>query len=229
GPGASSHPSHATFRGPGAFSEPETQAIKTLVESRKFTMLMTYHSFSNLILWPWGNTDAPPPDKRLPAIGKKLGDLSGYKPQQSVDLYPTSGDTTDWAFGEHGIMAYTTEIGSWNDGFDPPYSRMTKFWAENEPGARLMLQLAENPSHVFGPEVAEATVRGGTLSVDMRGAVEAEVFFGQAGADGTGQPVTVNRGRAELRLPADAAGQLVLVHGKDAKGAWGPIKATFAR
>ncbi|HEY9898042.1 MAG TPA: M14 family zinc carboxypeptidase, partial [Pantanalinema sp.] len=50
--GASSDPENDTFMGVSAFSEPETQAIKQLVGSRKFAFLMTYHSFSNLILWP---------------------------------------------------------------------------------------------------------------------------------------------------------------------------------
>ena len=70
-------------------------------------------------------------------MGGTVRALSGYKPQQSKDLYKTSGDTTDWAFGEHGILSYTTEIGSWGDNFDPPYAKMTQFWNENRPGALL--------------------------------------------------------------------------------------------
>ena len=229
-PGASAHPKHATFRGTAAFSEPETQAIKRLVESRKFTFLMSYHSFSNLILWPWGVTDAPPPDKRLAPIGMKLGELSGYKPQQSVDLYPTSGDTADWAFGEHGVLAYTTEIGGWSDGFDPPYAKFPQFWKENERGARLLLTLADNPSHVFGPELEEVAVRGNAVTFALpKGAVAAEAFVGRAGQDGTGLAVRAEGGRASLTIPSDAGGRLVLVHAKDAKGNWGPLKAVFAR
>jgi carboxypeptidase T len=232
GPGAATRPTDATFRGPGAFSEPETQAIKNLVETRKFTMLMTYHSFSNLILWPWGHTNEPPPDNRLPAIGKKLGDLSGYKPEQSVDLYPTSGDTTDWAFGQHGNLAYTTEIGGWGDGFDPPYAKVAQFWKENEPGARLMLNLAGNPSHIFGPELKDAVANAGTVSAALpKGAVEAEMFIGRAGEDGTGTATAKadSNGRVAFSLPAEAKGRLVLVHARDAKGAWGPIKAVFGK
>ncbi|MEB3223808.1 MAG: M14 family metallopeptidase [Candidatus Sericytochromatia bacterium] len=232
GPGAATNPSNPTFRGAGPFSEPETQAIKRLIESRKWTFLMTYHSFSNLILWPWGHTDQPPPDKRLAPIGQKLGKLSGYKPQQSVKLYPTSGDTTDWAFGEHGILAYTTEIGSWADGFDPSFSKVPTFWKQNEPGARLLLQLADNPAHVFGPEVTEVAAAGGQLAVASQGAVEVETFVGRAGRDGTGVKVAVAQGRAQVNLASVATTgrkELVLVHARDAAGNWGPLRATFSR
>lgn len=231
GPGASTNPISATFRGPEAFSEPETRAIKALVETRKFTFLMTYHSFSNLILWPWGHTDQAPPDKRLPAVGMKLGKLSGYKPQQSVQLYPTSGDTTDWAFGQHNILAYTTEIGGWNDGFDPPYSKMGQFWKENEGGARLLLTLADNPAHVFGPELKAVTSRAGQVAAEgLGGAVEVELFTGKAGADGTGIKAPVDtKGKATIAAPARRGNGLALVHARDAAGQWGPLKAIFLR
>jgi hypothetical protein len=229
-PGASANPSSATFRGQGPFSEPETQAMKRLIDSRKWQFLMTYHSFSNLILWPWGYTDAPPPDKRIAPIGMQLGKLSGYKPQQSVQLYPTSGDTTDYAFGEHGILAYTTEIGTWGDGFDPPYAKLPAFWKQNEPGARLLLKLADNPGHVFGPALAGAAVRGGQLEIGAPGgAVEVEAFVGRAGADGTGAKSPVANGRAVLPTPPRAGNGLVLVHARDAKGNWGPFEAVFNR
>lgn len=154
--GASTQPQDPTFRGKAAGSEPEVQAIIKLVSSRKFSYLMTYHSFSNLILWPWGFSDDPPPDTRLPAIGKKLASFNGYTPQQSKDLYRTSGDTTDWAFGTQGILSYTSEIGSWGDGFDPPYSKFPQFLKENLPGARYLLKTADNPGAVFGPELKVA-------------------------------------------------------------------------
>lgn len=229
GEGASTRASHPTFRGPAAFSEPETQAMKALIDSRKWTFLMTYHSFSNLVLWPWGHTDQAPPDKRLATIGKQLGKLSGYKPQQSVDLYPTSGDTTDYAFGTQGTLAYTTEIGSYGDGFDPPFSEMGRFWKENVAGARLLLQLAENPTHIDGPALAKASLtKAGTLTVAASGATAAEAFVGRLGADGTGTPIALKGGAGETKLAAKATG-VVLVHAKDAQGHWGPPTALFAK
>lgn len=232
GPGADTNPRGATFRGPEGFSEPETQAVRDLVRQRKWTFLMSYHSFSNLILWPWGHTNAAPPDNRLPAIGMKLGQLSGYDPKQSVRLYPTSGDTTDWAFGELGILSYTTEIGTWGDGFDPPYSKVPKFWDENRPGALYLLKLADNPSAVFGPELKSVTVRNGQLEASAESTLsEIEVFIGKPGRDGTGMRMSTNGTRAYGNLPPAAMNgrQLLLVHARGANGQWGPFEAVWSR
>jgi len=216
--GASTRPDDPTYRGKAAGSEPEVQAVMKLVSSRKFTYLMTYHSFSNLILWPWGYTDDPPPDGRLPAIGKKLGQLSGYKPQQSKDLYRTSGDTTDWAFGQQGILSYTTEMGSWGDGFDPPYSRVATFWKESEPGARYLLKTADNPGAVFGPEVKVAA--DGRVTAPDGATVEA--FVDRPAAPGTGSKIAG-------KLPTTGGKRLVYVRARVGNGPWGPTEVAWSR
>ena len=33
-----------------------------------------------------------------------------YVPQQSSELYPTAGDTTDWTYGIYGIPSFTIEL-----------------------------------------------------------------------------------------------------------------------
>ena len=61
----SSHvPSDETYVGPRAFSEPETQAVRDLVACERFAGVITYHSYSQLILYPWGYTERPVPDER---------------------------------------------------------------------------------------------------------------------------------------------------------------------
>jgi carboxypeptidase T len=51
----SSHvPSDDTYIGPRAFSEPETRAMRDLIAREQFSALVTWHSFSQLILYPWG-------------------------------------------------------------------------------------------------------------------------------------------------------------------------------
>ncbi|MEB3298462.1 MAG: M14 family metallopeptidase [Candidatus Sericytochromatia bacterium] len=216
--GASTNPQAPTFRGSGPGSEPETQAVMKLVSSRPFSFLMTYHSYSNLILWPWGYSDQPPPSTELVAIGQKLGQLSGYKPQQSKDLYRTSGDLTDWSYGARGILSYTTEIGSFRDGFDPPYREVARFWRENEPGARLLLQLADRPSAIAGPEVR---MEDGVVSAP--GARRIEVFIGRKGQPGTGMAIAQGV-RPSFRGPR----QLVYLHAQGADGQWGPATAAWS-
>jgi carboxypeptidase T len=56
----SSHvPSDETYVGPHAFSEPETRAMRDLIAGERFRGVITYHSFSQLILYPWGYTAQP--------------------------------------------------------------------------------------------------------------------------------------------------------------------------
>ena len=56
----SSHvPSDETYVGPRAFSEPETRRSATLLRANCFAGVITYHSYSQLILYPWGYTEKP--------------------------------------------------------------------------------------------------------------------------------------------------------------------------
>ena len=56
GYGASNDPCKETFRGSGAFSEPESQAIKNFLLSGEanFQLYLTFHSYGQYLLYPWG-------------------------------------------------------------------------------------------------------------------------------------------------------------------------------
>lgn len=208
--GTSHSPESDTFCGASAFSEPETAAMRDLMKKIKPIYLLTFHSYSNVVLWPWGYTEAPPPDKRLELVGKKLGELSGYEAgQSSTQLYATAGDDTDWAFKELGTLAYTVEIGGWGDGFDPPYSSVAKFWDENRPMMLYALRTADNPAAAAGPE----------LNGPRNRVAAAEYFVGGPGRTGAGRATP----------PIGGARQLVWGHGKDAKGNWGPWSITWSK
>src|SRR5690606_22812703 len=54
--GASKSPSSEVYMGTEPFSEPETSAIRDFVRSKTNTkVLLTFHTFSELILYPWGH------------------------------------------------------------------------------------------------------------------------------------------------------------------------------
>ncbi len=116
--GSSSYTGSNTYRGPSPFSEPETQAIRDLFVSKHFQALISYHSYSQLILYPWGYIDTPAQkDDLFNQIGKKMSDLiesvngNNYKCVQSgKDLYLTNGDTTDWSYGVYNIPSFTIEL-----------------------------------------------------------------------------------------------------------------------
>ncbi len=145
----SSHvPSDPTYVGPRAFSEPETRAVRNLVARELFRGVITYHSFSQLILYPWGYTLLPIPDASDLATMTKLAermqelirDVHGvtYTPQQSSRLYLTAGDTTDWTYGEYAIPSFTIELrpdSIENGGFILPPEQIQPTFEENLPAA----------------------------------------------------------------------------------------------
>ena len=106
----------------GGNSEPETKFIQDMTEmndddgdgASEFKSTLTHHSYSELILWPWGHcTGCESPDHaQLRYHGQQMADMTQYANLQSSSLYPTSGDFCDWHYGVHGSYCYTSEIGT---------------------------------------------------------------------------------------------------------------------
>jgi carboxypeptidase T len=116
--GSSPEPVSEVYRGAGPFSEPETRAVRDLFIRRDFQALISYHSYSQVILYPWGFIAAPTDKEALfdslassmaNLIQAANGRLYGYG-RAGDSFYLTNGDTTDWAFGVAGIPAFTIEL-----------------------------------------------------------------------------------------------------------------------
>ena len=125
-----------TYRGTGPFSEPETSAMSVFVEQHNFPIALNYHSYSNLLLYPFGYTyDNPMEEEDLNTfieIGQELVSVNGYELGTGPDiLYPVNGEACDWMYGVHGIFAYTPEVGSSQDGFWPSTNRIIPLCEEN--------------------------------------------------------------------------------------------------
>ncbi len=118
GEGASGNPYDETYHGEGPFSEPESAALRDFVEGHgAFAAHIDFHSFSTLVLYPWGHTyDAAPDEGDLSTIASAMSAaIAGqtgydYPAIQGSDLYPASGCVDDWSYGEHGSMAFTIEL-----------------------------------------------------------------------------------------------------------------------
>ncbi len=96
----------------GGFSTRETQAIRELGDSVEFPVSITYHSYSELILWPWGfESEAPPDGPDLEQLGTRMAEMNGYRPMQGYELYPVTGEFDDWFYSQYGTFSYTFEIG----------------------------------------------------------------------------------------------------------------------
>ncbi len=135
--GSSSDPWDETYRGPYAFSEQCMQTMRDFCFDNDFKIAMNYHSYSNLLLYPWGYTEDPCPDDEIFfAWSQLMTQDNGYTyGAGSTTIYPTNGGSDDWMYGEQEekdlIFAYTPEVGNSNDGFWPSQSRIIPLCQEN--------------------------------------------------------------------------------------------------
>lgn len=143
GVGASHDPGAYTYCGEYPFSEPETQAVRDLVKNHSFTVAIDFHTYGNLVMWPWGYTaDLPADNEDLARIGYELAALNDYEADQSVGLYPTTGDSLDWLYGSADVFAILFEVGEGPD-FNPDgRETVLEQIAENIPPALLLTEIA---------------------------------------------------------------------------------------
>jgi len=118
--GSSTNPCSDTYMGPSVASELETQATQTywrdVQQDSEVLVGIDWHSYSQLMLRPYGWTYADSPDE---TILKTQGDdyvatifrTSGqrYVSQKSIELYVTTGTASDWFYG--------VNASEYNDGF----------------------------------------------------------------------------------------------------------------
>jgi len=165
--GSSGSPSSETYRGASAFSAPETQRVRDFVNSRvvngkqQIKTSITFHTYSELILWPYGYTYTDVPSDMTQddhdvfvAMGQAMAQTNGYTPQQASDLYITDGTTDDWAYGVHKIFMYTFEMypTSSNPGFYPPDEVIPAQTSRNREAVLYLIDKADCPYKVIGKE-----------------------------------------------------------------------------
>ena len=151
GPGSSGDTFSDIYRGRSAFSEPETQAVRDFLQAHAPKALISYHNFSQLILYPWGYTHNPAPDEGLlnnlaVALADRIRTVHGqnYTPEQASDLYLASGDTTDWLYSLLAVPAFTIELRPVNSfpGFELPESQIQPTFEENLSAALYLMDWA---------------------------------------------------------------------------------------
>ncbi len=267
--GSSANQCDVTYRGPSAASEPETQAIQNYARSifpdvrgssktaaapaNTSGLFLTMHSFSQLVLWPWGNTTTVAPNGvAMQTLGRKFAFFNGYNPQQSIGLYATSGTTDDFVYGELGIPAFTFELGT--SFFQPCADFANTILPQNLNSLKYALKVARAPYQLpAGPEPLSVAVSGSTLTATLNDArfnnsngteptqtvASAEYFIDtppwQSGAtaitmnasDGSfssnNEAVTATVNTASL----SSGRHTIFVRGRDSSGNVGPVSAVF--
>ncbi|XP_017157139.1 carboxypeptidase B [Drosophila miranda] len=148
--GSSSDPCEDIYRGERPFDQPESQVLRDILlqYSPRLKWYLSLHSYGNYFLLPWGYT------KNLPenyqdmmdvaeagafAIVHSTNGIYSYGSTYYV-LYPTSGDTADYALGvANATVAMTMELPAGGfSGFDPWVSHIEGLVTESWVGVRAM-------------------------------------------------------------------------------------------
>ncbi len=112
--GSSPEISSQTYRGAGAASEPETQAMDRLFGRVGFEFFINYHSAAELLLYGIGwQVSTPSPDDVIyeAMVGTDEDPaVPGYDPDISAELYTTNGDIDTHMQVAHRALGFTPEM-----------------------------------------------------------------------------------------------------------------------
>ena len=121
--GSVKDPCDEIFRGPSPFSEPETRAMKNLIESfgGRVSAALNFHAYGNLWIWPYNFYRGTDNDSLLTpgqagffrTFGQKIRKLGVEFSGNAMQTirYPANGEASDWMLGKFGIIALSPELG----------------------------------------------------------------------------------------------------------------------
>lgn len=130
--GSSPDPNSDTYRGPGAFSEIETQLMRDFCNDHEFKIALNSHTYSNLLIYPYGYiaSTLTPDSTIFSTFAQRMTKCSGFMygtGDQTVG-YLVNGDSDDWMYSEQTtkpmILSMTPEAGNSSDGFWPAINRI---------------------------------------------------------------------------------------------------------
>jgi len=120
GQGASTNACSDTYRGSAAFSEPESKKVSDYLALKAtgfWKGYIDFHSYGQLWMFPWGYTSTAPPDATAQGTLCTAGANALFAVhgttfttgQTYTTIYPASGVTNDWTYGNLGIV-YSFDI-----------------------------------------------------------------------------------------------------------------------
>jgi hypothetical protein len=151
GGGSSGDPASEVYHGTAPFSEPETAAMRDFyIAHPNIVASIDFHSYGELVLYPWAYTDGGPGDGGLHAaigsfiqeeIQAVLGSIYVDGPVFET-LYQASGGSVDWSWGDQGVISYTIELPGTDGGFILPPQYIVPTCKENLPAALALAEAA---------------------------------------------------------------------------------------
>lgn len=157
--GSSPTPSSDVYRGAGPFSEPETTALRNFIATHSFTISVSFHSYGQLFLYPWGFAAVNTPDHPVfQALGDSVALQNGYRAGNPANeaIYITNGDMDDWAYGDvttkPRLYGFTFEVNTYEQGgFYPNDNLIPATCALNWGPVLTLLRYADDPRRAKGP------------------------------------------------------------------------------
>ncbi len=216
-----------TYRGASAASESEEQALESLfaqlfadtkgparndpAATNTQGVFITLHSYSNLVLLPYGDATASgvaPNDAALRSLAFRMSHYNGYKTGTGDEiLYITTGTTDDYIYGRLGVPGFTYEIGPESGtcaGFVPAYSCQDgTFWPLNLPALMYAAKAARDPYLApAGPTAGTLALSASTVSAGTNTTLSANVNDNALGnaAGSVGRPTAQVVSQAEYYL-----------------------------
>lgn len=157
------------YVGPRPFSEPETRAIRRVVRQVRPSLSLAFHSFGNLILFPWAHSAKPNPRaETYRMLARRFVAAMTHEPytaRQARNFYPTVGDMDDWLDARAGVLAFTVEVSRLTRRILAPHRLLNPFFWMNPknaqktlanliPGVQALIEAA--CEHVAGPTLSAA-------------------------------------------------------------------------
>jgi len=114
--GGDGKPGSWFYRGQKPFSENETQSIMNLARRENFAIGISYHSYGESILFPWGNFKRPPDLELIVEIAgemaSKIKREFGRGHYSILPLNGRVGQSSIWMYAEQHVIDYIIEVGT---------------------------------------------------------------------------------------------------------------------
>jgi len=149
---SSGAPSDPDYRGPFPFSEPESRAIRELIELNNISMVVNLKSNGGRIVQPWNYKQEPHDNETLDRMAEGVGKRLGISVANLTDDELHGGSLIDWVYNNHSLPAL--EIGvdflSEGDEFLPVVINQTARSLYN--ALLYLMDIAPDPSRAILPE-----------------------------------------------------------------------------
>ncbi|MBM7649332.1 g-D-glutamyl-meso-diaminopimelate peptidase [Bacillus ectoiniformans] len=133
-------PGPRNYKGPSAFSEPETQAMRDFTRSHRFESEFAFHSSGQILYWHYKQTGALLSESIM--LAKKISRMTGYQ-MVPAKSNPSGGGYTDWFIEEFKRPGFTPEVSPYVGDRPVPISNFNDIWRQNK---AIMLMVADHVS-----------------------------------------------------------------------------------